>query len=583
MDRRLDRLRPEHRDMRRPSATVGAPLLLLLGVVVGGACAAGGARQDAGDAATDHDGGAGGVGVGGGGAGAGGAGGTGASGGHAGGSGAGGTGAGGTGSGGSSGMGGAGAGGSPGTGGATSAACVPPSAPLENSGLQTTSSPPVNGDPAAVCVAAAPPTTCAALPASPLTTSCGPAVLSTSHELVIWGPVPVSSICTGAAPEDVTAAGAVYDTSTGAWAPIATAGAPTWHTGSLRFVAGRQLVILGGEGVEGERHRYDLDTKTWTSNNPQGDSNPAVISTESLNTSLGWTSSTGFVAGNLIVVLPGQIYTNNGTVGNGDAWLYDPSTDKWTKAAAFPPGMRNNAAIAAAGSKLLVWGGQSADGSQLLSDGAVLDTVANRWTATPSAGAPAARSIAHAAADPASTSVFVFGGSPADDPSAPDRDDGGVLDVAAGTWTAIPPGPIPPTISQPVSNVGAFGKHLVVTRYSSSAINVYDATARAWTTLAELPCAAQQSALTPHAIWKNKLLVGGSDGVGGLSLYDLGTGAGVNLDGAVSPVARSGAAAAWITDRFVVWGGFHYRRTCFDLASCQTTGTRFANGFTLTW
>jgi hypothetical protein len=222
----------------------------------------------------------------------------------------------------------------------------------------------------------------------------------------------------------------------------------------------------------------------------------------------------------------------------------------------------------------------------VLSDGAVLDTVANRWTATPSAGAPTTRFQAHAAADPASTSVFVFGGWTAGtNITAPDRDDGAVFDVAAGTWAAIPASPKAPTAAQRVANLGAFGNRLVVTRNSSAAITVYDATARAWTTLAELPCAAQQSALTAYAISKNKLLVGGSDGIAGLSLYDLGTLEGVNLDGAVSPVARSGAAAVWITDRFVVWGGWHYQRTCFGNtpASCQTTGTRFANGFTLTW
>jgi hypothetical protein len=469
-------------------------------------------------------------------------------------------------------------------GGVTGASCVPPSASPDNSSLQTTSSPPVNGDPASVCVAAAPPTTCAALAAGPLTTSCGPAVLATSHELVIWGPAP--GVCTQQDFNDAAAAGAVYDTGTGAWTPIATAGAPTWQAGPLRFVAGRQLVIIGGRGVEGERHRYDLDAKTWTSNNPNGDSNPAVISTESVNTSLGLTSSTGFVAGNLIVVLPGQLHTDNGTVGNGDAWLYDPGTDKWTKVAAFPLAMRNSAALAVASGKLLVWGGQSADGSQVLSDGAVLDTVANRWTATPSAGAPATRFQARAAADPASMSVFVFGGWTAGaDTTLPQRDDGAVFDVAAGTWAPISPGPRPPTASQGVANVGAFGSRLVVTRNSSSAITVFDAEARAWTVLAELPCAAQQSAITPYAISKNKLLVAGSDGIGGLSLYDLDTGDGVNLDGAVSPVARSGAAAVWITDRFVVWGGFHYQRMCFGStpASCETTGTRFANGFTLTW
>jgi len=461
-------------------------------------------------------------------------------------------------------------------------------APQSEEGVgTTTSSPPVSGDPGAVCVTATPPTTCAALPAGPLTTSCGPVTLATSHEMLLWGPAP--GVCSSSQVfTDIAGAGAVYDTTAGSWSAISTAGAPVWRAGALLFMVGRQLVILGGRGYEGNRQRYNLDTKTWTSNNPNGDANRVVVSSESLNTANGFSFTTAFVVGGLIVVLPGQLNTAAGTLGNGDPWLYDPGTDKWTMVPAFPLAARNSASIAVSGSKLIVWGGTSLDGSQIFADGAVLDTVANHWTAIPSVGAPSARFLIRAAADPASTSVFFFGGWPSgtDWTTTAERDDGAVFDVASAAWTAIPAGPHPPTLAQRLTwHVSAFGNRLVTSRSSSSTITVYDATARAWTTLADLPCAAQQNdALTPLAIYKNKLLVAGV-GIGGLSLYDLGTGGGVNLDGATSPVARTGASVVWVTDRLVVWGGAHYQRTCFGNtpASCQTTGTRFANGFTLTW
>jgi len=283
------------------------------------------------------------------------------------------------------------------------------------------------------------------------------------------------------------------------------------------------------------------------------------------------------VAGNLIVVL-----TSVGVLV--DAWLYDPSTDKWTKVAEPPIAARQGAAIAVASGKVVVWGGLSLDSFHVFSDGAVLDTVANRWT--PTGGAIAARNLQpeQVAADPASTLVFIFGGRSATGENASDWNyNGGVFDVATGTWAAIPP---MPQTTRPAS-LYAFGSHMVgLTTYERDPIAVYDATARAWTALARLPCAMRQSPLTPYAIYKNKLLVGGSDGIGGLSLYDLDTGTGVSLDGAVSPVVRPGAAAVWMTDRLVVRGGSYDQWTCPDdtFTFCQLTRrTQFANGFTLTW
>jgi hypothetical protein len=424
-----------------------------------------------------------------------------------------------------------------------------------------------------VCIKAASPTTCASLATSPLSVLCQPAVLATDHELVIWGPKACATYANATAAE-----GAVYDTTVGAWTPIETVGAPLWLTDSLVLLAGRRLVVLGGWGNQYNRYRYDLDTHVWTSTVPAIPNSIPSIGNYSV----------GLVLGSLVLVLQNQNPKVKLGIGQAEVWLYDPSTDKWTVAPPFPLTGRVTSASAVASGKFVAWGGLAWDestltsGTQPFNDGAVYDPVANKWTVMPSAGAPPARGGINAAADPATGMAFVFGGGRSD--LTPEADDGAVFDLATNTWTAIPVSPNPPKLGQYWARLSALGNRLVVQRDSPVSLAVYDASARKWTLPSLTPCAAA-GGLVPYAIYKNKLLLSGEGTVFSMSLYDLTTGAVVDLDGAAAADARVHAAMVWTGSRLVGWGGDNHTRTCLPNApaNCTIWGTDFTNGFSLTW
>ena len=471
----------------------------------------------------------------------------------------------------------------PGYGGTTTSTCAPSPSPDLYSDPSAPSTPTLS-NPSALCIKSVASTTCTPLVPSPLATVCRPSVVSNDHEFVLWGGNS-DSCASGAVPlSGLDAQGAVYDTITGTWTSIETSGAPPWQTDSLVQLVGRKLVVLGGTGNTMSRHRYDLDTHLWTSNVPTDGKNiPVSVETGYM------TYTKGLTVGNLILLIPGQnpalqLGLGSSSSDSTNAWLYDPSNDTWKSAAPFPLTGRLTPSYAIASGKLVVWGGASLDGSKPFSDGAVFDPVANQWTVMPSAGAPAAGTGYRAAADPVSGMAFFIGSGRYD--AAGESDAGAVFNVATATWATVPASPARGQ-NQQIASASAYGNRLVVMRYASSTIAIYDATTGQWTTFATTPCAAGSvgSAATPTMIYKNKLLLLNGTSLSGISLYDLATGAATDLDGAVAPLARANCSMAWTGDRLVVWGGFFRTRTCYGStpASCSQATTNFSNGFSLTW
>ena len=478
---------------------------------------------------------------------------------------------------------GAGAAGSAGSSGTSVSSCVPGPSPDPYTSPEVGSTPGISGDPGALCIRPVSPTTCTMLAASPLSTVCRPTVLSNDHEFVIWGAKSDACSTLSSSMANANAQGAVYDTTSGKWTSIETAGAPLWQADSLVLLAGRKLVVLGGTSDSMARHRYDLDTHQWTSNNSADGKNiPIGVETGYM----GYTK--GLLLGNLILLIQGQnpalqVGLGSSSSDSVNVWLYDPGNDTWKAAAPFPLTGRITPSFAITSGKLVVWGGASADNSQAFNDGAVFDPVANSWTVMPTKGAPAVGQGYRAAADPTSGVVFFVGKGPYD--TAGESDEGAVFHMATGTWTAVPASPVR---GQQIANTNAFGNRLVVLRYATSTISVYDETSGKWTTLNTTACAAGRVgvAAMPYAIYKNKLLLllGGTS-IAGISLYDLTTGAATDLDGAVAPVARANCSIAWTGDQLVVWGGVFSTRTCYGTtpASCSMSTSNFANGFSLTW
>jgi N-acetylneuraminic acid mutarotase len=115
---------------------------------------------------------------------------------------------------------------------------------------------------------------------------------------------------------------------------------------------------------------------------------------------------------------------------------YNPATNKWTQmSTAGAPEARNAAAGVWTGSKVLIWGGSTYDGTyKVHRTGALYDPVANTWTPTSLTNAPSAREFfAYAWTG---NLVHRVGGC-TDDPTCGDSTyTGGQYDPSNDTWIA---------------------------------------------------------------------------------------------------------------------------------------------------
>jgi hypothetical protein len=120
----------------------------------------------------------------------------------------------------------------------------------------------------------------------------------------------------------------------------------------------------------------------------------------------------------------------------GDGGVYDPVANSWTaiaSGAGNEPSARYFQTGVWAGGKVVIWGGF--DGATVKNDGGVYDVAAGTWAAITSTNVPAARSrhIAVSTGD----KMIVWGGW---NEVTTDFDDGGIYDVGANTWTSIASG-----------------------------------------------------------------------------------------------------------------------------------------------
>ena len=114
---------------------------------------------------------------------------------------------------------------------------------------------------------------------------------------------------------------------------------------------------------------------------------------------------------------------------------YDPVADSWTPTTTVgAPEARNAAPGVWTGSKVLLWGGSSYNGTyKVHQTGAVYDPVADSWSPTSLVGAPSAREFF--AFGWTGTTLIVWGGC-TDDPTCGNSTfTGGQYDPATDTWT----------------------------------------------------------------------------------------------------------------------------------------------------
>ena len=253
-----------------------------------------------------------------------------------------------------------------------------------------------------------------------------------------------------------------------------------------------------------------------------------------------------------VAELGGWIYVAGGfTEGPGvsaNVEAYDPTTDRWQFVAPLPIAV-HHAALAAAGGKLYLLGGDV--GLESVASDAVFeyDPAVNTWTRR--ASMPTARSAM--AVGVIEGRIYLAGGQP-----TPRERDFAVYDPASDTWTVLPP---MPTARNHLAG-GAIGSVFYAaggrSASISSAFEGFDTTTGAWTQLPAMPTARGGNGA---AVLHGCLYVFGGEGnraspVGifhEVEVYDPAATTWRSLD--PMPVPRHGIAAAAQGNRMYVPGG----------------------------
>jgi hypothetical protein len=180
---------------------------------------------------------------------------------------------------------------------------------------------------------------------------------------------------------------------------------------------GNRMIVWGGldeSGFYADGGIYDPATDTWSRLShigaPQARHDHRAV----------WTGQRMIVWGGVVHDTPtSTVLTNSGA-------SYDPATDSWTPlSAAGAPSPRQNYTMVWSGTRVVIWGGEAADGTAL-NTGARYDPATDTWTPTTLAGVPAER-WGHTAIW-TGTQMLVWGGR-RPNPNAPPYE---VIDTGSG-------------------------------------------------------------------------------------------------------------------------------------------------------
>jgi len=230
--------------------------------------------------------------------------------------------------------------------------------------------------------------------------------------------------CTGG-PAEARPAAQVMNASMeepGRWMPMRLEGAPRVRYLHTAVWTGKEMIVWGGVGPEGDPSlgdgaRYDPITDRWQPVNTTNAPSPRAE-----HTAL-WTGSEMIVWGGWRTGGP-----------RGDGARYNPATDSWTPLPPSPLTPRTNFSAVWTGTAMIVWGGYGGVDGQAayFNDGARYVPDLDHWVAVNADGAPGAR-LRHTAVWTGSE-MIVWGGS-GERSRAPG--DAASYDPQTDTWRSI--------------------------------------------------------------------------------------------------------------------------------------------------
>ncbi len=345
------------------------------------------------------------------------------------------------------------------------------------------------------------------------------------------------------------------------WRKLPTAPLRSRH-GASAVWTGREMIVWGGAWRAGNASiwlddgaAYDPAGDKWRriANSPLEPRSDAVIA---------WT-------GKAVLIWGGQ--KQGSETGFGDEWddgaLYDPAKGTWKPMADWPLSHRYGTRAVWTGTRLVVWGGASAEAGEdppPLADGAAFDPGDDKWTKMPAG--PLAGRIAPLGAARGNDALLAWGPGPAEDGKRVALSDSAVYDPEHKQWSpaaAVPPPPNDAWCLDPPGCVGVdTGKRVVFAGQGLA----WDPAANRWAPIAPGPYAdpylgGKATAWTGSRV----MLWGGGNARGPADAPP----ASVNAGGAAyDPAAdrweplpaapltpRAGASAVWTGREFIVWGG----------------------------
>jgi N-acetylneuraminic acid mutarotase len=313
---------------------------------------------------------------------------------------------------------------------------------------------------------------------------------------------------------------------------------------------GSEMIVWGGgspnSGLLNGGGRYNPATDSW------------LPTSKSANTPAGRYAHTAVWTGTRMVVWGGEVAQGSGTASTDSGGRYDPVTDSWTPTStvAAPQGRRSHTVVWT-GSEMIVWGGYDSAANDQLNTGGRYDPSSDSWRPVSDDGAPARRYF-HTAVWSGSE-MIVWGGVSA----GAGLNTGGRYNPASDSWqpTAItamtPSGVFGHTAVWTGSRMIVWGGSLYATNVSAG--GRYDPSTDSW-----LPTSLDANVPAPRlahtAVWTGTEMIvwGGEDQA------PLDSGARYNPAANAwttipirqdTPSARSGHTAIWTGAEMIVWGG----------------------------